>query len=184
MSHNEFEGRKVRLRAPEPGDLDAWLEAGRDTDADRRASSTNLPSSRAAYQQRLEEASKPPEGDKVTLSIETIDGTLVGGLSVGEADRRNRVFGFGIGIHREHWRKGYATEALELLFRFYFGELGYQKAETGVYAFNEPSLRFHEAFGFEVEGRRRRAVFTRSEYHDVVLFGMTVEEFTARHPAP
>ena len=50
-----------------------------------------------------------------------------------------------------------------------------------MYAFNEPSLRFHEAFGFVVEGRRRRAVFTSGEYHDLILFGMTVEEFRARH---
>lgn len=48
------------------------------------------------------------------------------------------MFSFGIGIGREHWRNGYATQALQPLFRFYFGELGYQKVETGVYAFNQP----------------------------------------------
>ena len=126
------------------------------------------------------EASKVPKDDSASLMIETLDGTVVGSLS-SRANRRTRVFDYGIGIQREQWRKGYGTEALELLFRFYFLELGYQKAETGVYAFNEPSLRFHEAFGFVVEGRRRRAVFTRGDYHDLILFGMTVEEFTARH---
>ena len=126
------------------------------------------------------EASKAPEGDSVSLIIETLDGVVVGGLSVG-ANRRTRVFDYGVGIGREHWRKGYGTEALELLFSFYFFELDYQKVETGVYAFNEPSLRFHEVFGFVVEGRRRRAVITRGDYHDVVLFGMTREEFMTRH---
>jgi RimJ/RimL family protein N-acetyltransferase len=112
--------------------------------------------------------------------IDTLDGVVVGSLSV-RGNRRTRVFDYGIGIGREHWRKGYGTESLELLFRFYFLELGYQKAETGVYAFNEPSLRFHEAFGFVLEGRRRRAVFTQGDYHDLVLFGMTNEEFLAGH---
>ncbi len=161
--------------------MEDWIASGLDTDVDRRVGSTHLPSSRAAFERRLEEATKPTDDDSVVLAIETLDGTLVGGMSVGQADRRNRVFSFGIGIRREHWRRGYATEALELLLRFYFAELGYQKVETGVYEFNEPSLRFHEAFGFEVEGRRRRAVFTQGEYHDVVLFGMTVEEFESRH---
>ena len=181
MGGNEFEGSKVRLRAVEPEDADAWYESGLDTDLTRRAGITHLPSSRAAFRKRTEEASKAPEGDSVALMIETLDGTAVGGLSVGEANRRTGVFSYGIGIDTEHRQKGYGTEALELLFRFYFRELGYQKVETGVYAFNEPSLRFHEAFGFVVEGRRRRSVFTRGEHHDVVLLGMTVEEFTARH---
>lgn len=106
---------------------------------------------------------------------------MVGRLSVHQSDRRNRVFHFGIGIGRDHWRRGYATEALELVFRFYFRELGYQKMESGVYAFNDASLRFHEAFGFVVEGRRRRALFTNGGYHDVVLIGMTDDEFRVGH---
>lgn len=109
----------------------------------------------------------------MALTIETLDEVAVGGLSVGQADRRNGVFSFGIGIGREHWRNGYGTEALQLLFRFYFGEHGYQKVETGVYAFNQPSLDFHQHFGFVVEGWRRRAAFTRGQHHDLVLFGMT-----------
>jgi RimJ/RimL family protein N-acetyltransferase len=177
---NEFEGDLVRLRAVEPEDGDVWFTSGFDTELDRRGAFTHLPSSRSAYRDRAVEASKAPEGDSASLMVETLDGTAVG--SVGSrANRRTRVFDYGIGIGREHWRKGYGTEALELLFRFYFLELAYQKAETGVYTFNEPSLRFHEVFGFVVEGRRRRAVFTRGDYHDLILFGMTVEEFTARH---
>ncbi|MDQ3640710.1 MAG: GNAT family N-acetyltransferase [Actinomycetota bacterium] len=177
---NEFEGTLVRLRAVEPEDADVWYASGLDTETDRRGGFTHLPSSRSAYRERAMEASKAPEGDSVSLMIETLDGVVVGGLGVG-GNRRTRVFDYGIGVGREHWRKGYGTEALQLLFRFYFLELGYQKVETGVYAFNEPSLRFHETFGFAVEGRRRRAVFTRGEYHDVVLFGMTCEEFMTRH---
>ena len=177
---NEFEGSSVRLRAVEPEDGDVWYASGFDTELDRRGGFTHLPSSRSAYRERALEASKAPEGDSASLMIETVDGVVVGGLGV-SANRRTRVFDYGIGIGREHRRKGYGTEALELLFSFYFLELGYQKVETGVYAFNEPSLLFHESFGFVVEGRRRRAVFTRGDYHDVVLFGMTREEFTTQH---
>ena len=137
--------------------------------------------SKAAQRQETEEASKSSGADSVSLMIETLDCVAVGRLSVHQADRRNRVFHFGIGIGRDHWRQGYATEALELVFRFYFRELGYQKVESGIYAFNEASLRFHEAFGFVVEGRRRRALFTDGEYHDVVLIGMTDDEFRGGH---
>jgi RimJ/RimL family protein N-acetyltransferase len=177
MTHNEFEGKLIRLRAIEPED---WA-AGLDTELDRLVDVTHLPSSRAAARQRAEQASRYPEDDRAQLVIETLDGTSVGSLSVGNADRRNRVFGYGIGLGRDHWRKGYGTEAVLLLLRFYFGELGYQKVDVEVYDFNEPAIRFHEALGFQHEGRRRRTYFTRGSYHDLVLFGMTAEEFFARH---
>ncbi len=182
MGRNEFEGKKVRLRAVEPDDAEIWYASALDTDLDRWADQTHVPYSHAVYRQRVEEVSKRPEDDSAVLMIETLHGVTVGGLSVQTPNRRAGVFSFGIGIAPDHWRKGYATEALELLFRFYFTELRYQKVESGVYAFNEPSLRFHEAFGFVVEGRRRRSVFTRGEYHDVVFIGMTAEEFAERHP--
>ncbi len=182
MGRNEFEGNKVRLRAVEPDDAEVWFASALDTDADRRADHVHVPYSRGVYRQRAEDLTKRPEDDSAVLIIETLDGVVVGGLSIQTPNRRAGVFSFGIGIAREHWRKGYATEALELAFRFYFSELRYQKVESGIYAFNEPSMRFHEAFGFVVEGRRRRSVFTRGEYHDVVLIGMTAEEFAERHP--
>ena len=167
----------IRLRAIEPED---WA-AGLDTELDRLVDVTHLPSSRAAARQRAEQASRYPEDDRAQLVIETLDGTSVGSLSVGHADRRNRVFGYGIGLGRDHWRKGYGTEAVLLLLRFCFGELGYQKVDVEVYDFNEPAIRFHEALGFQHEGRRRRAYFTRGGYHDLVLLGITAEEFFARH---
>lgn len=182
MSRNEFEGKLIRLRAIEPDDADAAHAGGHDTELDRLVDATRLPSSRAAARARVEQAAaRDPEADQAELVIETLDGTAVGSLSVGHTDRRNRVFSFGIGLGRDHWRKGYGTEAVVLLLRFYFGELAYQKVDVEVYDFNQPSVRFFEALGFEHEGRRRRAYFTRGTYHDLVLLGMTSEEFSARH---
>jgi RimJ/RimL family protein N-acetyltransferase len=102
-------------------------------------------------------------------------------MGVGRADRRNRVFSYGIALGLPHRRQGYGTEAVVLLLRFYFAELNYQKCDTTVYAFNESSLAFHERLGFQVEGTCRRNIFTRGRYHDVVLVAMTREEFDAHH---
>ncbi len=94
------------------------------------------------------------------------------------------TFGFGLGVGRPHQRRGYASEAIVLLLRYMFGERRYQKANVGVYAYNTASLELHAKLGFVVEGRRRRAVFMGGRYHDEVLLGLTVEEFTAAHPLP
>jgi RimJ/RimL family protein N-acetyltransferase len=179
---NELAGDLVRLRAPEPDDLDAFRAFDLDSQGARQSGQTELPVSREA--QRLwgeEDASKRPTGDSARLVIETLGGEVIGSISVDRANRRHGVFSYGIGIGSEHRGKGYGSEALVLLLRFYFAELRYQKCDTGIYAFNEGSLRFHERLGFVVEGRRRRGVYTEGEYHDVVLVGMTREEFDRRH---
>ena len=83
-------------------------------------------------------------------------------------------------IRREHQRRGYASEAIALVLRYYFQELRYQKASVRAYSFNEPSIRLHERLGFQLEGRLRREVYTEGRYFDVLVFGMTAEEFAAR----
>lgn len=178
---NEFEGTKVRLRAIEPDEWEDFLIFEGDTELIRLSGGTSVPSSRAARRQWAEEVSKRREGDQASMRIETLDGSLVGWINVGQTDRRNGLFTYAIGIARDHWRQGYGSEAVVLLLRFYFAELAFRKVETKVYSFNEPSLSFHDHLGFHREGCRRAAYFTAGEYHDVVLFGMTAEEFFALH---
>lgn len=50
-----------------------------------------------------------------------------------------------------HWRRGYASDAICIVLRYYFEELRYQKCTVSVYDFNESSLRLHEWLGFQVE---------------------------------
>jgi RimJ/RimL family protein N-acetyltransferase len=67
------------------------------------------------------------------------------------------------------------------MLRFYFDELGYQRCETGINAFNEPSLALHEKLGFTVEGVRRRAFYTQGRHHDVVMVSILDNEYRERH---
>lgn len=114
--------------------------------------------------------------------IERLDDVIVGSLSVGRASARHGRFGYGLGLGAEHRRRGFGSQAVSLLLRFYFGELRYRKCDTSIYAFNEPSLRMHEQLGFQVEGRIRDAIFTRGEYHDEIIVGITAHEFFSTTP--
>jgi hypothetical protein len=77
-------------------------------------------------------------------------------------------------------RQGYASEAIQILLRQHFDEYRYQKVNTRVHGFNAASIALHEKLGFQHEGRIRRAVYTGGRYWDLLLFGLTVEEFRAR----
>lgn len=179
MTTNIWQGQRVRLRAIEPGDWEAFHANDADTEAAR--SSYHIPPPRSAGASRAwaERESADPESDNARFAIETLDGMLVGTLNVFGCAPRNGTFSYGVAIFRPHWRQGYAREAIRLVLRYYFRELRYQKVTASVYDFNEPSLALHRAMGFTQEGRLRCMGFGAGRYYDEIIFGMTREEFDA-----
>jgi RimJ/RimL family protein N-acetyltransferase len=178
---DELAGRLVRLRGPRVEDGPAFAAMDRDSEGARRWGQTSLP--RSDERQRMwmqEQATKEHQGDTTWLVIETLEGTVVGSTTVDRASQRHGRFGYGIGLGQPYRRNGYGTEAVTLLLRFYFGELRYQKCDTSIYAFNEASLAMHEKLGFTREGRIRQALYTRGEFHDEIVVGITRDEFLER----
>jgi RimJ/RimL family protein N-acetyltransferase len=86
-----------------------------------------------------------------------------------------------IDIAPEHRRKGYASEVILLVLKYYFEELRYQKVTVSIHSYNEASLKLHKHLGFIEEGRLRRMVYTRGQYFDTIWVGMRVEEFRERY---
>ncbi len=183
MAKNAWEGELVRLRAVEPSDWQHFMEWARDEEANRLGWQVNLPQGSEAAKKRAEEqsAERDRTTDDMRFVITTLRGVAVGGLNTHGSDRRNRRFEYGINIAREHWGQGYATDALKVLFGHYFGELGYHKVNAWVYAFNERSQKFHERLGMVHEGTARQTHFSRGEFHDEHLYGMTAQEFWDRY---
>lgn len=183
MAKNAWEGELVRLRAVEPSDWQHFMEWARDEEANRLGWRIHLPQGSEAAKKLAEEqsAERHRDSDEMRFVITTLRGVAVGGLNTHGCDRLNRHFSYGISIAREHWGQGYASDALNVLFRHYFGELGYNKVNAGVYAFNERSRKFHERLGMILEGTIRQTHFSRGEFHDEFWFGMTAQEFWERY---
>ena len=113
--------------------------------------------------------------------MENNAGEAVGDISTNDCDPRVGHLHYGLSVARAYRRKGYASEAILLVLRCYFQELRYQKATITFYSFNEATIALHNGPGFQLEGRIRRAVFTRGQYFDELLVGMTAEEFAEKH---
>lgn len=178
MKNNIWSGNKVRLRAVLPTDWDKFHNNDYDSECARLCDVIYFPRSEEGTKTWAEhQASKGPDGDNFMLSIETLDGVLVGSISTHSCDPRHGTFKYGAAIFREHWRKGYATEAIMILLRYYFEELRYQKVTAHIYAFNESSIALHEYLGFLQEGRLRNMIFTQGQYYDEYLYGLTKSEY-------
>ena len=176
-----WQGERVRLRAIEPSDWEAYFAWNQDDEQARGVSNIPFPQSAEAVRQwAQQEAVRKPEGDAFRFVIENETGEVVGDLTAHNCDARVGSLSYGITIRREHRRCGYAFEAITLVLRYYFRELRYQKATVTVYSFNEASARLHESLGFQLEGRIRRTVFTGGHHCGELVYGITSEEFAAR----
>jgi RimJ/RimL family protein N-acetyltransferase len=177
-------GKRVRLRGVEPEDWQAFRQFDEHSEHQRSVDVLHPPRSAEGYRAWAAElATAKPVGDRLMLAIEALgSGELVGALSTADADPRTGRFHYGIGIGADHHRKGYAADAAVLLLRFMFGERRYHKCEAGIYAYNEASLALHRRLGFTEEGRLRDHEFFAGRHHDLVVMGMTAQEFAQRHP--
>jgi RimJ/RimL family protein N-acetyltransferase len=175
---NYWQGAKIRLRALEPSDAEIFYKWDQNSERARNLDFVWPPTSLAFARAWIEEQSKKRlENDTYHWVIEDRNGAPVGSISTHDCDRRRGTFSYGIDIAPEHQRKGYASEAIRLILKWYFEELGYQKANVSIVSYNTASINLHEKLGFQREGTLRRMTFSRGEYFDLVWLGMTMEEF-------
>lgn len=181
-----WQGKKVRLRAPRLEDVEWFLRQDEDSHNQRANDRLYLPPSPLRSEAWLEKliVDYRPDSHDVRLMIETLDGELVGTINPHDCDPQRGTWEYGIVIDAAHRRKGYATEAIILVGRYYFEELRYQKLNIHVYGFNASSIQLHERLGFTLEGRIRRMIYTNGQFWDELVYGMTAEEFHARYGSP
>lgn len=178
MQDSYWQGHLVRLRAVEPGDWEVHFRWDQDTSMSRQLDFVWVPGSKEAAKRWAEGmASKEHQGDAFHFQIENLEGELVGSIATHDCEPRNGTFSYGVAVRGEHQGKGYASEAILMVLRYYFQELRYQKCTVRVHASNEASANLHKKLGFLHEGRLRRTVYTGGEYEDELVFGITREEF-------
>jgi RimJ/RimL family protein N-acetyltransferase len=179
-----WRGRLVRLRGVEPADWETHYLWDQDSDTARMFEYAQLPNSQARAQRWAEAtATRSLEGDEFFFVIEELASAIeVGIIDTHRCNPRVGSFSYGIGIIAEHRHKGYASEAILLVARYYFQELRYQKLNIQVHDDNAASIALHESLGFIQEGRLRRNVYKAGQFHDALCYGMTAEEFAARYP--
>ncbi len=175
---NFWQGKLVRLRGVEPSDAETFARWNLDSEAARELDFVWPPVSLAQIRSELEAASlKKLEDDAFRWVIEDANAHAVGAIDTHHCDHRRGVFQYGLSVAREHRRRGYATEAVLLVLKYYFEELRYRKCLVGVHSNNPASIALHERLGFVREGTLRRMVYTGGRFYDLHHYGMLKEEW-------
>ncbi len=177
---NFWQGKLVRLRGVEPEDAETFFRWNLDSETGRGLEFLWPPVSLAQVREQIAaQARQKLERDEFQWVIEDPTGTAVGSLHTHHCDPRAGTFMYGIHIAAEHQRRGYATEAILIVVKYYFEELRYQKVTVGVHAHNAASVALHERLGFTREGTLRRVGYTRGAHFDLHYYGWTREEWAA-----
>ncbi|MDR0269916.1 GNAT family protein [Paenibacillus sp.] len=177
MATTYWKGPKPTLRAMQPEDIVVFDML--DDEILRNLDSLHFPRTAAKMNEWVEEESE--EKDEFRFIAVDQDNQIVGMIETYDCDRKNGNFDYYVAVFEPYRGKGYAREMILMVTRFFFQELAYQKVNTSVYSFNQPSMQLHEKLGFVKEGQLRNIIFTNGAYHDSICYGMTRQEFEQRH---
>ena len=89
----------------------------------------------------------------------------------------------GYSLHRDWHGRGLASEALRLILRYLFDELGLRRIEADADPRNEASWRLLERLGFVREGLLRERWHVNGELCDTAFYGLLRRDFIAKPQA-
>jgi RimJ/RimL family protein N-acetyltransferase len=174
-------GERVRLRGVLDDDLPALAKW--EMDAGRMATLSNwvAPPSEAAAKERIAKWSAN-EKDDLGFAIETLGDppVLVGNIGLYGARPKDRCGTIGIALGREYIGRGYGTDAMRVIVRYGFREMGLHRIQLGVAPLNPAGIRAYEKAGFVEEGRLRESVLHDGRWYDEVLMSILDHEWASR----
>ena len=171
---------KVKLRPLSITDAEKKWEEWFDTKT-RRYLEYQLdlpPLSLTEYTEQLKDSCEFKDtSSTISFAIDNIQGEHVGWINIFKGVPKHGTFSFGVSIYPEHRRQGYAEDTIRLILKYGFHELRFHKCNSECLAINQESIQLHKKLGFQEEGRRRQTIFMDGKYHDIVMFGLLVDEF-------
>ena len=103
---------------------------------------------------------------------------LLGNVGFNLEDSINRAGVIGVMLgNSKHQRKGYGTEAVNLLLDYGFSFLNFRNISLNVFEYNEAAYNLYKKIGFKEVGRLRKAAEILGETYDIIIMDMLREEF-------
>ncbi|MGI6520691.1 MAG: GNAT family N-acetyltransferase [Fermentimonas sp.] len=165
-----LENDMIRLRAPEPEDLEQFYRWENDTDS-WTLGATTAPFSRFTLKQYLIESQHDPYSDKqLRLMIELKDsGEAIGTVDLYDFDPFHRRAGVGILIDQAYREQGFGYQTLKLLEAYAFTFLDLHQLYAVVSHDNHASTRLFQKAGYVPAGQLVDWLSTGGEFKDAVL---------------
>jgi diamine N-acetyltransferase len=167
-----LEDGNIKLRAPEPEDLDVFYEWENDTVL-WPVGCTLIPYSRYDLKQYISSSKDLYETKQLRLVIEKKpEKEAIGTIDLYDFDPYHRRAAVGIMIDRNQQKKGLASEALALFCNYAFSFLKIHQLYACIPVDNEPSRRLFARCGFHEKCTLSDWQLTHEGYKDVLLVSL------------
>ena len=84
----------------------------------------------------------------------------------------------GIGIGEpDYWDRGYGSDALRILLRFAFNEVGLYRISLNVFEYNQRAVHVYEKLGFKIEGHISGFLARDGKRWDLIYLGLLRPEW-------
>ena len=166
-----LENNRIRLRAPEPEDLEVLYEWENDTDLWMLGAAV-APYSRYTLKQYLIESRHDIYADKqLRLMVELKqERKTIGTVDLYDFDPFHRRAGVGILIGRQHRKQGLGLQTLELLETYAFDFLNLHQLYAWVPVKNSASIGLFQKAGYLTVGRMSDWISTGHTFETVHFF--------------
>ncbi len=183
MKHGGRRTSRLVIRPLERGDYSAWKTAWSTMlpaqNAWDRSNRTAEALTRAAFSQVLKSSRTLRFEDRfydfgVFLAS---TGELIGMVSAMDVLRGLSQSAYlGYSLFNRHWGQGYGKEAVRAMIDIAFRDLNLHRLEAGIEPRNRRSILLARSLKLRKEGLKRRAVFLKGRWVDLVMYSITSEE--------
>ncbi|HKR15146.1 MAG TPA: GNAT family protein [Pyrinomonadaceae bacterium] len=170
-----IKGERVYLRPPQKRDAAEFIDVNRRSVAFHRglASPPSRPDQFAAFLKR----SKQPDS-AVFLICRTEDNAIMGSIALSQIFRGGFLSAYlGYQIGEKFARKGYMTEAIQLMLRHAFLDLKLHRVEANIQPGNVASIALVKRAGFVREGYSQRYLKIGGRWRDHERWAILVENW-------
>ena len=166
-----LKGDTIYLRALEPEDLE-FIHAIENDESIWEISNTQSPYSKFLIKQYLEHSQNDIfEVKQLRLVISSYKEESLGLIDLFDFDFKNGRAGIGILVKAlEDRKKGYGSEALQLLVNYSFAHLGLHQLYCNISEENEASIKLFEKQGFKKIGLKKEWNYVDGSYKNEYLF--------------
>ena len=176
-------GERIELRRHARENYRLYGEWYGDPEIWRLTSWAASPLSPSAVERLFEDREHSPTDDSFAIHLKGEE-EPIGVISLMNISEANDSAELSVIVgHPEDRHQGYGAEAIALILRYGFEDLGLNRVGLSVFEFNEDAISTYEKLGFRKEGRIRKAVKRDDAFHDAILMGISRSEWEAP-PSP
>jgi RimJ/RimL family protein N-acetyltransferase len=173
-----IQGKLTSLRAPELADVPDLHRWSNDPEIWNMLGGWHFPYSTRSTEDWVK-SRKDNNLVEHVFCIDTPNEGIIGTANIISIDWKNKNAFHGMMIGEANLRgKGYGIDALMVIMRYAFMELGLNRLDTEIINYNARSLKFYLGKGgWKQEGVRRDWFYRNGQYYDKVLIGVTRQNY-------